>query len=551
MARTITGVDIGFTGVRALEIALRGDRIRVLSYRSVQGDGLAAQELPREIDLGGRSCVLGLRGKDLRLHYAQVPPVPDWQLRNLVDFEVQEIASQSRQELCSDFNLLPGSSALTGEDTVMICMARAKLADRQQELVEAAGGRLISICPNAVALYNAVLAAGEAREGETLLVAGLGHQTMDVILLNGVDLLFARNLSGGGKVIDDAISQAFNVKKARARLIKLQYVNVDPTARDRYASSQEEKVSRSVLGAAGQLASSIRSTVAFCQSQTGLRELKVDRMLLCGGTSRTRGLRKLLNENFRCPVDRLDPFQGDAVDLSALAGEERKELEEQGAGAVIALGLALGAAREDFYQIEILPERLKRRRQFLEGPLYALLAAVAAFLFLVYLGFSSAARQEELETAARRLRSRANALERVDSAAGKLLTENREMVARIGEIEDLGGRGTALCRTWQILERILPEDLWLTKIEVRKSRVSGRKEVDPVPQVILEGEGVPTGRQNLAAVLSRFLVDLERESGVKPVSQVMAGGRGRERFRFTISMDYFTPTPPEKEKKEG
>ena len=106
MAKISVGVDVGSRGTRFLALRKKG------SSFSVQGFAFLPPEEENRVppSFRGKEWVLGLGGRDLRLHYAQVPPVPDWQLRNLVEFEVKEIASQSGQELCADFNLLPGSS---------------------------------------------------------------------------------------------------------------------------------------------------------------------------------------------------------------------------------------------------------------------------------------------------------------------------------------------------------------------------------------------------------------------------------------------------------
>lgn len=542
MAQVAAGLDEGSGTVRALVLGRRKDRPAVLAYRSVPaGNGLEG------LGLKGRACVLGLGGRDVILRYAQVPPVPDWQLRNLVAFEVAEIASSSGDALCADFNLLPGSSAHTGEDTVLIALTREAAAAERQERVQGAGGRLAALCPGPVALYNALLLAGEAREGETCLAACLGRETMDVVLARGTDLLFARNLSGGGKVFDQAIAQTFNVRAERAESIKHGFANVDPGARDRYASTQEEKVSRAVLGAAGQLVSALRSTVAFCQSQTGLRDLKIDRILICGGTSRLKGLPQLLTESFRCPVDRLDPFQADSLDLGGLPPAERERLLEESAEAVPALGLAAGWLQDDLYKIEILPEKVRRRREFLRGPLYAWMAAGVGLLFLGLSFARGSTRFEALDAERQQLAARVANVQKVDKSAVDLEQGIARNLALLQAFEDLGGRSAALLKTWEALAATLPQEFWVKSIAVErpKSAAGGRKGEEPRPQVTIRFLGKESGQQEIALerMVEPFMAAFqEKLAGPVPVPRATPRETDpvtkTQLFAFEVTLDY-------------
>ncbi len=551
MAKITVGVDAGSRGARFLALRKKGTGLSVQAFAFLPL-GEDARVPP---SFRGREWVLGLGGRDLRLHYAQVPPVPDWQLRNLVEFEVKEIASQSGQELCADFNLLPGSSELTGEDMVLIALAREENAEERRKWTEERGGKLAALTPTPIALYNALLVSGETREGETLLAAHLGRETMDVVLTRGPDLLFARNLSGGGKVFDEAVAQAFNLTLERAEKVKIEYANLDPSARERYASSQEEKVSRALLGASGQLASALRSTVAFCQTQTGLRDLKVDRILLSGGTASMRGITRLLNEHFRCPVDLMDPFAGGAVDLSSLTREEARELMEEGPRAVLALGLAAGRASGDLYEVEILPTRLRKKREFLAGPLFSWIAGAAAFLFLVLFFQASAARYEKFSSVKKKLLYRLNQANRIDRDASAILEKNRASLAEIRLLEDLGGRGPSLLRAWRAFAKTMPPELWARSVQVDKggpSRVVRSKE-EVHPLVVLKGLGK---QQDLAIndVYNQFLAFLEEAlGGIRPRSQIGTGVDPVDRSRilaFTVILDFFAG-PARKRSPQG
>ena len=106
-----------------------------------------------------------------------------------------------------------GRSEIEGEDVVVLAMARESLLESHLEGLTAVGGKLDAFTPNAIALYNAWLRFGVVMD-DTVLVANIGHENLDVILVRGSDLVFARNLSGGSKLFDDALVQTFGVSPA-------------------------------------------------------------------------------------------------------------------------------------------------------------------------------------------------------------------------------------------------------------------------------------------------------------------------------------------------
>jgi Tfp pilus assembly PilM family ATPase len=215
MARTVTGADIGLRTAKFLRGAWKGNTFHAADFAVVEHkDSDVAGAWERcELPFKPRDARIGLTGRDVNIRYTRVPQVPDWQLRKLMRFEVEEIGEQSGSEVASDFNLLPNLPELEGEDVVLLAMARESLLESHLAGLSAIGGTLDGFSPNALALYNAWTHFGVVEE-ETVMVASLGHENLDVILVRGPDLLFARNLSGGARLFDDAIAERLGVSAA-------------------------------------------------------------------------------------------------------------------------------------------------------------------------------------------------------------------------------------------------------------------------------------------------------------------------------------------------
>jgi Tfp pilus assembly PilM family ATPase/Tfp pilus assembly protein PilN len=539
MARSVTGVDIGLASAKFLRGAWKGNTFHAADFAVIehQGADVAAAWAGCELSFKPRDARIGLTGRDVNIRYTRVPQVPDWQLRKLMRLEVEEIGEQSGSEVASDFNLLPNLPELEGEDVVLLAMARESLLEAHLDGLAAAGGTLDGFSPNALALYNAWTHFGVVEE-ETVLLASLGRDNLDVILVRGPDLLFARNLSGGSRLFDEAIAERLGVSPARAEQLKIELADLEPGAR--YRDANQEKVSRACLGAAGQLLSLLQSTVMFCKSQVKVTNLRVDRVLLCGGGAALTGLSRYLSSGMGVPVELFDPFR--VVDTGALAPEAAERLERHRLEAVVALGLATMASDPAGYSVEILPARLRARREFLHGTAWLIAAGVLCALFLGWQAWSLGTRRSAVESEVAQLDARLRRATSTDRRVRELLEENRRLAEAATTLSGVAGAGEQIARVLDGLQRVLPGGFWIESLSsdwrsddrLRLSRQT------PQPTVNLVGRA-QEGTESIASQMQAFVTRLrEALPGVELVYQASPSGD-----RFTIDLTLFAPPPAE------
>ena len=459
MARTVTGVDIGTRSSKFLRGQYKGNTFHVeaFAYSEHAPGELAAAwgatEAPFELGLSR----VGVTGRDVNLRYTRVPQVPDWQLKKLMRFEVEEIGGQSGSEVASDFNVLPPQAENEGEDVVLLAMARESVLATHLEGLGGARGKLDAFSPNALALYNAWLRYGVI-EDDTVLIANVGHENVDVILVRGADLLFARNLSGGAKLLDDAIAERFGVSAAKAEELKKKLVDLTPGVRP--ADAIAEKATRAASAPAGALLSLLQSTVMFCKSQVRLTSLRVDRVLLCGGGAELKGLTKFLSNGMNVPVDLFDPFR--VVETGGLDATAAAELEARRLESVIALGLATMASDPEAYSVEILPAALRKRREFVGGTLWMIVAGVIAAGYLGWHGFSTQRKLAGVRTTVAGLEVREKRAKAIDKEARELIAENQRLAEQGFQLQSVAGANEQLARTLWAIGETIPSDFWLT-----------------------------------------------------------------------------------------
>jgi Tfp pilus assembly PilM family ATPase len=536
MARTVTGIDLGLRSAKWLRGYWKGNTFHVTDFARVElrsteiTDGWASSQ-PGFKPLATR---VGLTGRDVNIRYTRVPRVPDWQLRNLMRFEVEEIGDQSGAGVASDFNLLPQLPEIEGEDVVLLAMARESLLDAHAEGLTRAGGKLEAFTPNAIALYNAYLRYAAVQD-ETVLLANIGHDNIDVVIVRGPDLLFARNLSGGSRLFEDAIAQRFEINAEKAREIKEKYASLDPQMRA--VDPTQEKASRAILGAAGQLLSLLQSTVLFCKSQIKISGLKLDRVLVCGGGAALHGLTKYLANGMNVPVELFDPFR--VVDTEPLAPEKKALLDEHKLSSVVALGLATMASDDEAYSIEILPEKERKKREFLGGTVFLIAAGVLAVAYLGVHAWRTRTDLAKARTEAAQLDAQYKKASGVHRKAEELVAENKKLAATARELEGIKGSGEQLARAIGWMQKDLPSEFWVTQLltDFRPSPELGIQRGEERPVLTVVGRA-KEGTNSLTQLYEKFVADVRAKLPPSAALQQQLAVNGS---KFTIDVSFFAP----------
>ncbi len=540
MAGKAVAVDPGSHTIKVLGLKDGKHGLEVTSFTAVPAkqaaEGLAATGIP----LAG--TVAGVAGRDMTLRYTQVPPAPDWQLRNLMELEIADLSSQSGDELSADYNLLPPADEEADSDTVLMALARNEALEKVSGMITAAGGSVAAHVPNCIAIYNAYLRTHPTDEDQVVCIASIGHETIDIALARGQDLLFARNLSGGGKVLDDAIASAFNVSARKAATLKVELLDLDPSSRGKFASGQAEKVTMAAGGSSTMLVSAIQSSLAFCRQQTGQADLNLDQVLLCGGSARLRGIRGLLREALRCPVDLFDPFTG--VDCSGLASDEMAELDKYRSEAVGVLGLAAGALDSSLYSLEILPEAVKRRQRFFGRTIFNIAAGLVLVGLLGYQAFRATGEMEVASKARGRSRALLSRVKATHTQTEKVIEENR---LNQDLVEILVHKSLPLDGSIRVMRALqdLPEDLWLTNFEVADQKQRGGKSRLRSKAILVKGLGKEVTGPPIESIFTQFAGKLKQRKDLGEVKSPMKP-KGGATIEFGLEFDLLAQS-----KKEG
>lgn len=471
MARGV-GLDLGRTGVRLAVAEWARGSAKLTRYQS---DAVEAGETPADAAAASLGALarksgkvrVGLGGSDLMLRYLPVPQVEDWRLVRLMEFEAREIASRSGSELASSYNLLPVPKELDEDDTMLLGLVREDLLEGQASRL--APMAVESFTPNAIALYNAWLALGD-HQPKTTLLAHLGAGTLDLALVRGRELYFARSLTTPLEKRDGLLAAKLGTDAARARGLIHKHLDLRVVLGERL-NPDAERVTRPILSCYEALPTLLSGAVTLCKAQARLRDLVLERVLLTGGGSQAVGLAAVLSDRLRVPVELWNLAA--ELDTAELPAEDAARLQEDGPAASLAIGLALTAANPELYALEILTAGARRKREFSERGIWTVLASVAAAGFLSLAFWQNGRLAEQSQAASKRAMGQVNAVKNANARTTDILAKvaAEEVLSR--ELATHAALGESARRFLDFVEGELPESLWL---ETWSLRLEGGKD---------------------------------------------------------------------------
>jgi type IV pilus assembly protein PilM len=317
-SKSIIGLDIGSSSVKAVEVSVRPKGIELLH--------LGVAPLPPEaIVQGGHSVIV----KKISL-----PEMTRDELEESIRWEAEQYIPFDINEVNLDFQILEQRDG-EGQMEVLLAASKKDLIDDYCAVITEAGLRPAVIDVAAFAVANAFEANYEVQPDEVVALVNIGAQTVNLnILANGVPA-FTRDVSTGGNQYTEEIQKTLSVGFEEAERIKL---GGDPESDGQEVVPQEveeamSSVTETVIG-------EISRSLDFFQATAA--ESRISRILLSGGGAKISGLEKAFHERTQLPVEKLNP-------LGRMLPSTRYQPEfiEQVAPA-LGVGVGLALRRMDF-----------------------------------------------------------------------------------------------------------------------------------------------------------------------------------------------------------
>lgn len=480
------GIDIGASAIKVLEVERRGEKVRVIGGGRVrwqdysgQGDERASQQraLMTILTHAGEkygTAYAGATGRDVNLRFAQVPNVPSG-IQNLVAFEVQQIKGKTGAVYC-DSALLPAEQG-AAELPLLVGLIRTEYADARVAFLHQCRAVVRDVVPNSLALYEVFLQSPQCRPGETVLLADIGAENIDIIIVEDRRLAFARNIGGGGKSCSEAIASMLKVPLAEGERSKLEAGDI---SRAREGDDASGRINQFLLNSSGQIASLISGSINFARTQTK-RPLPVTRVLLSGGGARLAGFDRFLADMLKLPVGAFDPFEGWETSGSGLP----ESFFAAPSDLAVAAGLALMASGKPATSLSFLPQQMRDEREFRKRGTVAIAGAVLLLLAALVQTAGAIGSKGEATDRLGKVRSAKSDLDANSARCAELIDERDALRRKIDLLCRESESGGFLLRAFQAAREAKPEGLWITDVQLLPQ--SGEEKLPRGFRVILKG----------------------------------------------------------------
>jgi type IV pilus assembly protein PilM len=349
MALTVVGIDIGENYLRAIEVAnASSDRPTVVKFAEVPLSGvaragevtdasgltIALKQLWKNEKFSSKNVMLGVGSARVFARDVELPRMNPQQLKQSLQYHVQDILPMPAAEAVMDFVPLGESVATSGPVvTGLLVVAPKASVLTLVNAVRAAG--LIPLGVDLVAFALArIQQRATANRGLIAFVDIGGGTTNVVIVADGVPD-FVRLVPMGGSDITRALARRMESTESSAETLK-KSMGFRPIPAG--ATPDQKAAAETINKITGELLTDIRTTLQYYISNNPGRQL--NGIVLSGGGSHMDGLSAGLREYTQLEVSFVDAAA--TLDKKrALRSARPQDFEPM----TIALGLALGAQK--------------------------------------------------------------------------------------------------------------------------------------------------------------------------------------------------------------
>lgn len=345
-SKTLVGLDIGSSAVKAIELKSSGQGFRVtaLAIEPVPPDsivdgaiidgGAVADAVRRLFDsrkFAARDVVASLSGNSVIVKKITVPAMTEQELGDSIHWEAEQYIPFDIQDVNLDYEILtpagPGGQGTM--DVLLVAAKREKIGDYTSVIAQA-GRTPVIVDVDAFALQNAYEVNYGFEPNAVVALLNAGASAININILNGPQSVFTRDVSMGGNAFTEAVQKELGLPYESAEQLK-KGVKVD--------GADYEDVRPVLRAMTDNVLLEIEKTFDFFKATAASD--RIDRIALSGGGSRVEGFAEALAARFDTEVVAFDPFRQVQIDAALLNGWSIDEIAPVTA---VAVGLALRRA---------------------------------------------------------------------------------------------------------------------------------------------------------------------------------------------------------------
>jgi len=347
-AKSLVGLDIGSSAVKAVELKAAGKTYKVVAFgiepvpadAIVDGaiiDGTAVADAIRRLfennkAFSTKEVAASLSGNAVIVKKINLPSMTDAELSQSIKWEAEQYVPFDIQDVTLDYQILDrGDGKGSSMDVLLVAAKKEKIAD-YTGVISQAGRQAVVVDVDAFALQNAYEANYGVEADKVVVLLNAGASAINVNILIGEQSVFTRDVSMGGNAYTEAVQKELNVPFESAEQLKkgepIDGVSADDVKPVLHAMTENVLLE-------------IQKTFDFFKATAASD--RIDRIVLSGGASRVDGFAPALQERFGTAVEPFDPFHKIGFEPQKLGVLDAEQVIPT---AAVAVGLALRTAND-------------------------------------------------------------------------------------------------------------------------------------------------------------------------------------------------------------
>src|SRR6185312_1473737 len=235
-AKSLVGLDIGSSAVKAVELRPAGKAFKVAAFGSeavppdsiVDGaiidGGVVAEAIRRlfaSVGIKTKDVAASLSGNAVIVKKITLPVMTDTELAESIYWEAEQYIPFDIQDVNLDYQILDRNSdgAKPTMDVLLVAAKKEKIADYTGVIAQA-GRSAVVVDVDAFALQNAYEVNYGIDPNAVVVLLNAGASATNINILSGDQSVFTRDISMGGNAYTEALQRELNLPYESADALK-------------------------------------------------------------------------------------------------------------------------------------------------------------------------------------------------------------------------------------------------------------------------------------------------------------------------------------------
>ena len=311
--KDVVALDIGSSSIKLVEISesKRGYNLTNFGMAELHPETIvdgaimdtaavvdAIQSLVTGLKIRVRDVVTSVSGNAVRIQKITLPTMSQDELEESIQWEAEQYIPFDISDVNIDFQILDTLDDGSGQMEVILAAAKKDIINEYVAVISEAGLNVAIVDVDSFALENMYDVNYQFDTGDVIALVNIGASLTNInIIKNGISA-FTRDISSGGNQYTEELQKRFSISYDEAESLKLGKGGKD---------LPRDEVIKVINQVSGEIVSAeIQKTIDYFLSQ-GTSD-SVNKIYLSGGTSKTSGLSKNIQDKSGITTELVNPF---------------------------------------------------------------------------------------------------------------------------------------------------------------------------------------------------------------------------------------------------